>query len=822
MADPEWAAFIPEMRSGGPKCRLPAHADCTPLDVESTARHLESGGTLGSMEGYEVRPGQLDMLRAVTQACNGRTHLMVEAGTGVGKSLAYLVPAVLWSFTNDTPVVISTATRNLQSQLTDHDLPRAAKTLGEDAPKLRWSVLKGRANYLCLRALEEYMQGGWWTLDEQEKNEFTRFLEWLYATKDGDLDSFGGEELRSRLACPSEDCWGRSCRYAGRCFIAKARSRALQSHVIIANHALVLAEAANPGAGLLPAYGRLVFDEAHNLEDIATEYFSYEFSKPALMQVLGRLARPGRAGRGRPARTRGLLGTVERQLAKGAFGPTSVAEGIRELVNRAHIQSGFVVTAADALFGVLRHMFAPAPKEDVIRYRAVPVELASVQNAAVAKTKRQYCLKGMFADYTSAQWDEKELHDASIHFEDAFARLQSIVQSLASALEAASEKDETSLFGEIAAQAKGLVGQFTLFLLETKCVLEGADASRVFWIEKMAADEPSRGKRTATRQIRLVGAPLSVAKEMKRCFYDAKDTVVLCSATLRAGDRFDYMARKLGMDLVAAEQPEDEGEIPAGPRVRTLVAASPFDYFRQTRVLAPDCLPDPAAEPSAYAEALAKFLVDLFFATQGRALTLFTAYDMMRQVAELCRPRLADAGIGLLVQGEGLSREEMVRRLKEAGRGMVLFGAQSFWEGVDVPGQALSCVVMARLPFPQVGEPITEARSERVVEQGGSGFRDFALPEALIRFRQGFGRLVRTKTDRGVVVIADSRIARKNYGAIFRKSIAATVQTVSSTEETIARVTDFLNASPRKNWNTAKLLESAKAGAEEAWSGNIL
>ncbi len=793
MADPEWAAFIPEMRSGGPKCRLPAHADCTPLDIESTSRHLEAGGTLGSMEGYEVRPGQLDMVRAVTQACNDRVHLMVEAGTGVGKSLAYLVPAVLWSFTNDTPVVISTATRNLQSQLTDHDLPRAAKTLGDDAPKLRWSVLKGRANYLCLRALEEYMQAGWWTLSESEKGEFTRFLEWLYATKDGDLDSFGCEELRSRLVCPAEDCWGRSCRYSGKCFIAKARARALQSHIIIANHALVLAEAANPGAGLLPAYGRLIFDEAHNLEDIATEYFSYELSKPVLLQVLGRLARPGRAGRGKPARMRGLLGTIERQLAKGAFGSSAVAEDIRELVNRAHVQSGFVVTAADALFGVLRHLFAPAPKEDVIRYRTVPVEFASTRNVATPKTVRQYCLKGMFADYTAAQWDEKELYDAAIHFEDALARLQSIVQSLAMALEtAAGEDDTTTLFGELAAQAKGLVMQFTMFLLESKCVLEGSDASRVFWIEKMASEAPSRGKRAATRHIRLVGAPLSVAKEMKRCFYDAKDTVVLCSATLRAGDKFDYMARKLGMDLVAAEQPEDYGEAAAGPRVRALVAASPFDYFRQTRVLAPDCLPDPATEPSAYAEKLAKFLTDLFFATQGRALVLFTAYDMMCQVADLCRPRFVAAGFELLVQGDGLSREEMVRRLKEAGKGVVLFGAQSFWEGVDVPGQALSCVVLARLPFPQVGEPITEARSERIVEQGGSGFRDFALPEALIRFRQGFGRLVRTKTDRGVVVITDSRIARKNYGSIFRKSIAATVQTVSSLEETLARVTGFL------------------------------
>ena len=784
MADPEWAAFIPELCSGGARCRLPAHEDCTPLDVERTARHLEAGGTLGAMKGYEVRPGQLDMLRAVTRAFNERTHLMVEAGTGVGKSLAYLVPSVVWSFTNDTPVVISTATRNLQSQLTGSDLPRAAQTLGADSANFRWAVLKGRANYLCLRALEEYMAGGWWTLNEDERREFTRFVDWLHGTDDGDLDDFGGEELRARLCCPSEDCWGRACRYAGKCFIAKARARALRAHVIVANHALVLAEATNPGSGLLPAYGRLIFDEAHNLEDIATEYFSYELSKAVLLQLLGRLARPGRPGRGRAARTRGLLGTIERQLAKGMA--AAAAEELRELVNRAHIQSGFVVTAGDALMGVLKRLFAPAPKADVIRYRTVPAPFAAPDAAAAqAAAVRQFCLHGTFADYSAAQWDEREVWDAARHFEDALSRLQGIVQNLATALEEVAAEDEASLCGDLAAQAKGIVALFTGFILEMKCVLEGSDPARVFWAEKT-------GEKASP--LRLVGAPLSVAREMKRCFYDCKDTVVLCSATLRAGDRFDYMAHKLGLDLAAAEQPDcEEGEVPSGPRVRAVVAASPFDYFRQTRVLAPDCLPDPSADPSAYAESLARFLADLLFATRGRALVLFTAYDMMGRVAELARPRLAGAGLELLVQGEGLSREQMVQRLKDAGEGVVLFGAQSFWEGVDVPGAALSCVVLARLPFPQVGEPIVEARGERIVEKGGSGFRDFMLPEALIRFRQGVGRLVRTKTDRGVVVIADSRLAKKNYGAIFRRSIAASVQIVPTLDEVISRATEFLD-----------------------------
>ena len=232
--------------------------------------------------------------------------------------------------------------------------------------------------------------------------------------------------------------------------------------------------------------------------------------------------------------------------------------------------------------------------------------------------------------------------------------------------------------------------------------------------------------------------------------------------------------------------------------MKALVAASPFDYFRQSLVLAAECLPDPSARDSGYVAKLAPFLVDLFTAVRGRGLVLFTAYEMMRETARLVREELAASDIEFLVQGDGLSREEMVARLRRAARPeaehpVVLFGAQSFWEGVDVPGEALSCVVIARLPFPQVGEPIVEARSEKITEEGGSSFRDYMIPEAVIRFRQGFGRLVRTKSDRGVVVVADPRIVSKNYGPLFRRAVAASVHAVSSLPEIVSRAAEFFD-----------------------------
>ena len=339
---------------------------------------------------------------------------------------------------------------------------------------------------------------------------------------------------------------------------------------------------------------------------------------------------------------------------------------------------------------------------------------------------------------------------------------------LGKALRLAAE-DAPGLFDDLAGQMEGVAAAFTAFILEARFVLAASDPSRVYWAEKCPANRRTR----QPAHVRMVAAPLSVAGEMKRYFYDAKDSVVLCSATLRAGDKFDYMARKLGTSLV------DED------RLARLVAASPFDYFRQTLMLAPNCLPDPAESMTRYVDALAPF-----------RLVLFTAYEMMRAAAERTRPLLEAAGIDLLVQGDGVSRESMVAALKDAlrpaVRPLVLFGAQSFWEGVDVPGPALSCVVLARLPFPQVGEPIVEARCERIKEQGGTPFRDYMLPEAQVRFRQGFGRLVRTQGDRGVVVVTDPRLAAKNYGALFRKAVPASVHTMATLEETLARAAEFL------------------------------
>lgn len=767
--DPEWAKFLPEVMSGGPKCGMPDHDDCSPIDADDAAMHLTKGGTLGNMPGYESRNGQLDMLRAVMRAFNTRSHLMIEAGTGVGKSLAYLIPSVLWSFINDTPVVISTATRNLQSQLLRTDLPRAISILGAEAGKFRAAVLKGRGNYLCLAALAEFMQGGWYAIAPDERETLKKVVEWLHATEDGDLDTLDLGVMRNRFVCTPDDCAGRACPWYGRCFVARARAKALKAHVVVANHSLVLAEASTPGSGLLPPYGRLIVDEAHNLPDIATEFFSTEFSRQAIMQTLGRLSRMTRNRRGQ--RKKGLVGAVTRQLAKGALRGAENAGEISVLCNRAEVAGQMALTAGDDLLAVTTRLFNPMQDESCLRYQVI-------------KGVRQYSGHGLFADYDAAQWNEPEMEDALVRFEEAFARVQMEVAKLGDALSRASEEFGLPLFDDLVMQARTLAGSFNEFIADVKFTLSGCSDEHVFWIEKVEvhADSKARGWKQWTP--RLVAAPLSVAKEMKHCFYDVKDSVVLCSATLRVGDKFDYCAHKFGFDLLEQN------------RTKTLVASSPFDYFRQTKLLSADFLPDPSSNPQECVTALQAFLPRLITTMKGRTLVLFTSYEMMKSVAENAQDALAQAGIRLLVQGDGITRDSMTTALRTAedDSPVALFGAQSFWEGVDVPGEALSCVVMVRLPFPQVGEPIVEARAQKIDEAGGSSFRAYMLPEAIIRYRQGFGRLIRSKSDRGVVVVTDPRMVVKNYGGMFRKAVATSMHRCVNQDDMISSILEFMES----------------------------
>lgn len=751
--NPAWADIFPEFKDGGSSRHLPTHEDSSRIDPEKAAGHLMIGGTLGSMRGYEERPGQLDMLKSVAEAYNAREHLMIEAGTGVGKSLAYLIPSVLWAWTNDTPVIVSTATRNLQSQLISSDIPRAVSVLGDEASKFKTALLKGRSNYLCLRALGDFFAPGFWTMTKEEQDEMPRFIEWLKSTKDGDLDTYDGLP-RSLISCPGEECSARRCPYYSRCFVFRARKAAAKAHLVVVNHALVLAEATSGAGSILPAYSRLVLDEAHNLESIATDYLSREFSIEALTRIFNRLIRKGR---GKRASASGALASLERQLQRGAVSDASAASAVVRLageISSATVQS---LNALEDVIDYSIHLFKPIKNAETLRYKMLD-------------GVRMYCVRGLFREYSKDDWDEDLFFALQTKLESALAYTVKTLHELRDTLERSVPEGEVNTLSDIAVQFDTIAESLVAFANDANFILSAEESTHAYWIERV-----HREKRKTS--VRLVAAPLSVADDLHNLLYDPKDSVVLTSATLRVGNDFKYMSRRLGCK----------------ERFRALTALSPFDYLKQSRVLAPDCLPDPSADPAGYSEKLALLLKDLFSATKGRALVLFTSYEMMNSVASFSREIFAREGIELLVQGEGLSRESMTSRLKDSpdGSRTVLFGSQSFWEGVDVSGEALSCVVIARLPFAQVGDPVVEARAEKIDREGGSSFRDYALPEAVIKFRQGFGRLIRSKRDSGVVVVTDPRLVTKNYGAVFRKSIPASVHTVVDLNELIDRVVEF-------------------------------
>ncbi|MDD5707452.1 MAG: helicase C-terminal domain-containing protein [Kiritimatiellae bacterium] len=707
----------------------PALADCTALDPDEVAALLAPGGALARLvPDYEPRPGQLAMLRAVVEAFNGGRHLLAEAGTGVGKSLAYLLPAALWARLNDTPVVISTNTRNLQNQLVEKDLPVVQRLLaslpahGGGAPHpLRAALIKGRSNYLCLRRFGALLEQGQFDLTRQELRQFARAVCWSARTRNGDLDDLTGgagvePAFMALLSSLAEDCNGRACRAYRRCFLQKAREAALRADLIVANHALVFAEMGTGGIAL-PKHAQLVLDEAHNLEEAATRHFSAECSPARLKTLLRRLA----SGHG--SRRGGLLETLRRRAAGGAIGGGDTRQGdLRRAVREALAGTDDLRDAGKLLFQAL--------------YRLLPANGEA----------RRYTEKSAADEQSAAAW--RAVREAQTAFAAVMTRQLAALKTLADTLLQGRE-DELNLMVDDAADIAGMVQALSAFAADTEMVLAGANPEAVFWVQRARAREPL-GEAWA--------APLRIGPRLAAELYEQRQSVIFSSATLSVGGSFRYIGERLGLDLIEPE------------RLHTCIAPSPFDYVRQCALLAPSYLPEPNADEPAYVEELSQLLRRVALLLHGRTLALFTSYDMLRQCASRLETPLKEAGIRLLSQGESGSRDQITRIFRRGDR-CVLLGTHSFWEGVDVVGEALSCVVLARLPFTSPAEPIFSARCEGLERDGGSSFGALALPAAVLRLRQGFGRLIRHRHDRGLVIVADTRLLTKSYGAVFRRSL---------------------------------------------------
>jgi ATP-dependent DNA helicase DinG len=678
----------------------------TPLDVDEVAATLEHGGLFSKhFPNYEYRPQQVAMLRAVTEALSEGRHLLVEAGTGTGKSMSYLIPAALWALKNGQRVVISTNTINLQDQLINKDIPDLKAALGIE---LRATVLKGRSNYLCPRRLESIRRRG--PSNSEELRVLAKILVWLQGTESGDrseinINGPAEREVWLRISAEDEACTSENClkRTGGACPFFRIRQAAQSAHLLIVNHALLLSDVAT-GNRVLPEYDYLIVDEAHHIEEATTNALSFRVTQGDIERILREIGGP----------TSGVLGwllaATQEILPPGEFG------SLNQMVQKATDLSFRLETLARQFFTSVDHFLTDQREGRV-------VGMYSHQERILPATRTQPA----WAD-VELSWDE-----AQRTLQPLLDLLGKLAQGLSEILEALAEEDE-DLYGSIT----NLYRRLNEVYDNLNALVFQPEPDRIYW-----AEAQNGGFRLA-----LHAAPLHIGPLMDHYLWREKACVILTSATLTTGGEFDYLRGRLNA--------EDAYELALG---------SPFDYENAAMLYLVNDIPEPN-DRHGHQRAIERGLIDLCRATGGRALVLFTSYDQLRRTSQAIAPVLAKSDILVYEQGEGASSHTLLETFRTTDRA-VLLGTRAFWEGVDVPGEALSVLVIVKLPFDVPSDPIVAARAETFDDP----FYQYSLPEAILRFRQGFGRLIRTEFDRGVIVVLDKRILTKRYGRAFIDSL---------------------------------------------------
>jgi len=688
---------------------LKPKATTEPLDVDALAHLLEPDGLLAQhFNGYEHRSQQIEMLRAVANAFSDGATLLVEAGTGTGKSIAYLIPAIYWAVQTNQRVVISTNTINLQDQLYLKDIPDLRKILPVE---FKAALLKGRSNYLCRTRLEAFRRSEKFTTEEARV--LAKVLAWLPSTTTGDsaeLVLMGPVEnaVWARLASDPDHCLADRCalQQQGKCFFYRARERAESSHIVIVNHALLLSDMAMENR-VLPEYKYLVIDEAHHLEARATEALSFEASRSTLETLLHGLANE----RG------GLLGNLAGSLRHSDV-PPQIKREVQNILDDVAQDVDRAVRGVYDFFNALDRFLS--------QQEQLPGESDSNYD-------RQIRL-------TPARRAQPEWSGIEIAWEDFGAMLTQVCDGIGRIHDAWSELDEYAVPSQFDLETELAFAMRRVS--ETRTQLEAIvtqpQSSGIYW----ATVNKNNG------DISLHAAPLYVGDLLQKQLFAGKNATILTSATLCVDQSFSHIKSRLGIGDWADE----------------LAVGSPFDYAHAAMVYVPTDIPEPG-QPG-YQKAVEGALVDLVRATQGRALVLFTSHSQLQMTYRSITRPLEEDDIIVIAQNLDGSRRQVLETFKTQER-TVLLGTKSFWEGIDVVGEALSCLVIARLPFSVPSDPIFAARSETFDDS----FAQYAVPEAVLRFRQGFGRLIRSKNDRGIVIVLDKRVLTKSYGRMFVESL---------------------------------------------------
>jgi DNA polymerase-3 subunit epsilon/ATP-dependent DNA helicase DinG len=655
---------------------------------------------------YEPRPQQAGMARAVAEAFNTGQHLLVEAGTGTGKSLAYLVPAAFWATQNDRRVVISTNTINLQDQLIHKDIPALRQALPFE---LRVAVRKGKSNYLCARLFGKLRHSG--PGDQEEMTLFARLLLWLGQTETGDINEIslrtpGERRAWRRLSGENSVCTSQDCAEQ-RCPLHFARRRAEVAHLLIVNHALLIADSA-AGNQVLPTFRDLVIDEAHHLEDAVTNGLAFSADQAWLETLLDDLMAPA-----------GTIAWLSRRLQKDV--PDTAEQFDQTLLLPLRQQTTVAKVRVSELYDTLRffsanYLHGKSDFSQVLRLTPSVREQGAFEEVRQAWDSLAQPLRQVLRLVGKTAVQVGELSDDQLSAED---RLE--VQT------------------GLAATLKGL--EETRTNLDT--IIAHPDGEMITWIE-------SRRER-----ISLHSAPLHIGPLVQQHIFEALETVVLTSATLRTAPQGRY--EKANFDYIRSRLNAESAE--------TLAVGSPFNYKQSTLLYLCTDIPEPQAP--GYQRHVEEAIVQVAATLGGRTLVLFTSYKQLRETAQAIRPRLQELNIEVLAQSEGASRQILTEQFTRPHARAVLLGARSFWEGFDVPGAGLEAVILVKLPFDVPTDPIVGARSETYQNP----FYEYSIPEAVLRFRQGFGRLIRRKRDEGIVVVLDKRVLTKNYGELFLNAL---------------------------------------------------
>jgi predicted DnaQ family exonuclease/DinG family helicase len=696
-------------------------AETPPDDPALVAALLGPDGPLaGLLPGYEHREPQLQMLLAVAQIQARGGTLVVEAGTGTGKSLAYLVPSIARAVRHGERVVVSTNTHTLQEQLMVKDLPGLREWLPWD---FKACLLKGRSNYVSLRRWRRFLAEPCKDADELKFK--LKVLLWLHTTSSGDRSEIrlhGREEvLWAHIASDPLDCVGIHCTKED-CYVHRARAEAEASNLVVINHALLLADA-EVGGGLLPDFDHLVVDEAHHLEDAATRGLRQEVDGPGLLALLERLASPA------AEKSQGLLGELRREPHLGASDeafaraiPMSLAAGerVRSLFDLATRWVGAKLSETERRDDSVR--LTPALRQEIQGDETWPSMSVAAENAVTALTALDVELRRAVAgvrDWLGGSEPDQGIRELEI---------------IRGRLEAAARVVDEAMLTP--------------------------DANRVYWFTLVAR----------TENLVLRAAPINVGSLLRDRVYADRRSTVFTSATLAVGGTFDYFRSRVGL----------------GPEIEELILPSPFDFFNQALVCLPADFPSP--EHETFDEQVEEVIASVARRVGGRTLVLFTSHRQLRDVHTALKHRVDLDEVLILGQGIDGQRRQVLKSFEDAERPLLL-GTASFWEGIDVPGERLSCVIMVRLPFPVPTEPVYAARAEQVRD----GFAQLALPQAALRLKQGFGRLIRRSTDRGAVVILDNRILGRDYGKAFLDVLPPASRFVGPAAEIANRVGEWLD-----------------------------